>query len=61
MSKLGGMLILTRRIGEALVIGDTVSITMLGREGNQIRIGIIAPKSVTIRRVELDAERNHSS
>ncbi|HNW10936.1 MAG TPA: carbon storage regulator, partial [Candidatus Rifleibacterium sp.] len=38
------MLILIRRIGEALVIGDAVSITMLGREGNQIRIGIVAPK-----------------
>lgn len=60
MSKLGGMLILTRRIGETLTIGDAVSITMLGREGNQIRIGIVAPKSVTIRRIELDARKEQS-
>lgn len=40
------MLILTRRIGETLMIGDDVSVTILGVNGNQVRIGINAPKNI---------------
>ena len=47
------MLILTRRIGETLVIGDDVHITVLGVKGNQVRIGINAPKSVSVHREEI--------
>jgi len=50
------MLILTRRVGEALKIGDEVSITVLRVKGDQVRLGIEAPKSVTVHREEL-AER----
>jgi len=42
------MLILTRRIGETLMIGDDVSITVIGVKGNQVRIGIDAPKDVAV-------------
>ena len=44
------MLILTRRVGETLIIGDDVVITVLGVKGNQVRIGINAPKEVSIHR-----------
>lgn len=47
------MLILTRRIGEVLRIGDDVSITILGMKGNQVRIGIDAPKDVAVHREEI--------
>lgn len=47
------MLILTRRIGEVLRIGDDVSITVLGIKGNQVRIGIDAPKDVAVHREEI--------
>lgn len=47
------MLILTRRIGEVLRIGDDVSITVLGIKGNQVRIGIDAPKDVSVHREEI--------
>ena len=47
------MLILTRRIGETLMIGDDVSITVLGVKGNQVRIGIDAPKDVPVPREEI--------
>jgi carbon storage regulator len=47
------MLILTRRIGETLRIGSNVSVTVLGMRGRQVRIGITAPKSVTVHREEL--------
>ena len=47
------MLILTRRIGEVLRVGDDVSITVLGIKGNQVRIGIDAPKDVSVHREEI--------
>ena len=47
------MLILTRRIGEVLRVGDEVSITVLGIKGNQVRIGIDAPKDVAVHREEI--------
>ena len=50
------MLILTRRVGEALKIGDEVSVTVLRVKGDQVRLGIEAPKTVTVHREEL-AER----
>jgi carbon storage regulator len=47
------MLILTRRIGETLMVGDNVSITVLGVKGNQVRIGVNAPKEVSVHREEI--------
>ena len=47
------MLILTRRVGETLIIGDDVSITVLGVKGNQVRVGISAPKDVSVHREEI--------
>lgn len=47
------MLILTRRVGETLIIGDDVFITVLGVKGNQVRIGINAPKNVSVHREEI--------
>jgi len=47
------MLILTRRVGETLVIGDDVIVTVLGIKGNQVRIGINAPKDVSVHREEI--------
>lgn len=47
------MLILTRRLGEALVIGDDVVVTVLGVKGNQVRIGVRAPDDVPIHREEI--------
>ena len=47
------MLILTRRVGETLIIGDDVRVTVLGVKGNQVRLGINAPKEVTVHREEV--------
>jgi carbon storage regulator len=47
------MLILTRRVGESVVIGEDVTVTVLGVKGNQVRIGINAPKTVTVHREEI--------
>ena len=47
------MLILTRRVGETLVIGDDVTVTVLGVRGNQVRVGVNAPKDVAVHREEI--------
>ena len=47
------MLILTRRIGETVVIGDNINITVLGVKGNQVRLGVNAPKEVSVHREEI--------
>lgn len=47
------MLILTRRVGETLMVGDEVTVTVLGVKGNQVRLGVNAPKSVAVHREEI--------
>lgn len=47
------MLILTRRVGETLMIGDEVTVTVLGVKGNQVRIGVNAPRDVPVHREEI--------
>ena len=47
------MLILTRRVGESLMIGDDVTVTVLGVKGNQVRIGVNAPRDVAVHREEI--------
>ncbi|HEJ2669796.1 TPA: carbon storage regulator CsrA [Pseudomonas aeruginosa] len=61
------MLILTRRVGETLMVGDDVTVTVLGVKGKQVRIGVNAPKEVAVHREEIyqriqkekDQEPNH--
>lgn len=48
-----GMLVLTRRIGETIMIDDDISVTVLGVKGNQVRIGVNAPKGVAVHREEI--------
>ena len=59
------MLILTRRVGEAVVIDEEVTVTVLGVKGNQVRIGVNAPKTVSVHREEIferiKNERNQTS
>ena len=47
------MFILTRRVGETLMVGDDVTVTVLGVKGNQVRIGVNAPKEVSVHREEI--------
>ncbi len=47
------MLILTRRVGESLMIGDDVNVTVLGVKGNQVRLGVNAPKEISVHREEI--------
>ncbi len=47
------MLILTRRVGEALMVGDDVSITVLGIKGSQVRLGVNAPRTISVHREEI--------
>ncbi len=47
------MLILTRRVGETLMVGDDITVTVLGVKGNQVRLGVNAPKDVAVHREEL--------
>lgn len=54
------MLILTRRIGESLIIGDDIEVEVLGSQGNQVRLGIKAPEEVIILREELyEGQKRH--
>ncbi len=59
------MLILTRRVGETVMIGNDVTVTVLGVKGNQVRIGVNAPKDVAVHREEIyeriKREEDHDS
>jgi carbon storage regulator len=47
------MLILTRRVGESLMVGEEITVTVLGVKGNQVRIGVNAPREVAVHREEI--------
>ena len=53
------MLILTRRVGETLMVGDEVTVTVLGVKGNQVRIGVNAPRDVAVHREEIYERIKH--
>lgn len=53
------MLILTRRVGETLMIGESVTVTVLAVKGNQVRVGITAPKDVAVHREEIFQKIRH--
>jgi carbon storage regulator len=53
------MLILTRRVGETVMIGDEVTVTVLGVKGNQVRMGINAPRTVAVHREEIFERIKH--
>ena len=53
------MLILTRRVGETLMVGDEVTVTVLGVKGNQVRIGVNAPREVAVHREEIYERIKH--
>lgn len=55
------MLILTRRVGETIVIGNNISVTVLGVKGNQVRIGVNAPQDVAVHREEIYERIRHEN